>query len=801
MLCCNVVVVKAQDLLKGKDLSQVKVDMLSDADIAKFKNQLYSSGMTLEQAGQLAISKGMTASEFEKLKLRVNAAGVSTGTNNKSVTNDTERKSSTDSVSQTSQTKKPSNSVNPLIFGSELYAGVAPSFEPNSNIATPVNYIIGPSDVISVTVYGIQQYDGELTVSAEGSISIPSVGILKVAGMTLESATEKIKSVMGNTAYPYLKSGGAKISVTIGKIKTIRVTIIGSNQPGNYNLSSLTTLFNALYVAGGPSQNGSFREIELIRNNKVFKKIDLYKFLLFGDQSDNIGLKDNDLIRIPPYKRRLEITGQVRRPGIFEFFPDESFAKILEFASGFTDTAYVAGVKVFQKGDKERKVIDLAQAEYVSYFPKSGDNIVVSKLLNRFENRISIAGAVFRPDVYELTSGLRISDLIRKAEGLKENAFMGRALVFRLLPDFTRSVYSFDLSKIISNPLDTINNIRLVREDEVIVSSINELTDTMKVNIQGEVRMSGTYDYVTNLTLKDLILQAGGFTDAAYKTIEISRMIKRDIVSVEDIKSANLITVEIDGDLQSPNSNIKLSPNDVVVVRRKAGYQSLESVSIVGMVQFPGPYTLSIRSERVSSIFKRAGGALPDADLSGAYIRRTRSETEIKMAEESLKKIKNSVKDTTVAIDTDGVLNKHEQIPLDLQYIINNPGSTMDMILKENDEIIVPKYDAQVKISGFVSSPTIIPFQNNLKLTDYISAAGGFNGRGWKGKVYVVYNNGKAAATKHFLFFKKYPKVLPGSNIVVPMRPDRKGISTGEIIGLTSGVASLAGLVIAILKL
>ncbi|MBV9988364.1 MAG: SLBB domain-containing protein [Chitinophagaceae bacterium] len=802
--------VMSQDLLKGKDLSQVKVDLLSDADIMKLKSQLSANGMSIDQAEQIALSKGMPASEFAKLKARVAAAGTNNNNqgagklrpaDNAEPTRTARINNSPDSLDRAIYLEmlKRRPLIDSMIFGSELYTSVAPSFEPNLNLATPLNYILGPTDEINVSVYGIQQYDGNLTVSPEGTVSIPSVGQVKVAGFTIEEVTSKLKTMMANSAYPYLRTGAAKLAVTLTKIRTIRVNVIGANFPGNFNISSLSTVFNALYLAGGPNSFGSFREIELLRNGKLERKIDLYRFLLNGDQSDNVGLKDNDVIRIPTYKKRVDIQGQVKRPGIFEVLPGEHFSQVLAFASGFTDTAYRADIKVFQRNDRERKVVDLSAAQYDSYEPQSGDVFVVSKLLNRFENRVKITGAVFRPDVYALTPGLKVADLIRKADGLREDAFTGRGQILRLEDDLTRSIVSFDIQRALAN--DPVNNVTLRREDEVLIAAVQELRDTFKVTIQGEIRMPGQYEYVANLTVKDLILQAGGFTDAAYKNIEISRLLKRDSVAISDIRASEIISTQIDGDLKSAAANIELRPFDVVTVRRKAGYQLPESIVISGQVQFPGPYTLNSIDERVSSIYKRAGGAMPDANLAGAYIKRYPTKSEQEIAQNITRKVQRTVRDTSEMAANKESLTDFDQIPLNFDYILSHPGSAEDILLKSNDEIIIPKYSAQVRISRGVLLPTQIPYQQSYTVMDYISAAGGFSDRARKSKVFVVYPNGKAAMTRHFLFFRHNPKVLPGSEIIVPIAAEKRSLQTGEIIGIASALASLAGVVIAILRL
>lgn len=802
--------VHAQDLLKGKDLSQVQVDQLTDADIAKLQAQLTSAGMTIDQAQPLALSKGMSATEFAKLKDRITALSKNgNGVNKlKSVTNTDKAKelrenNSTDSLDTGGLDKKSKPFINPLIFGSELYnSKIAPSFEPNLKLATPLNYVLGPDDQIQVLVYGVQQYDGDLLVSAEGAISIPSVGQVKVAGLTIEAATQKLKTLLGNSVYPYLKTGGSKLSVTLSKIRSIRITVVGSNLPGNKTISSLATVFHALYVAGGPTEFGSFREIELIRNNKVIDTIDLYKFLLHGDQTHNVGLKDNDVIRIPPYKTRVELQGQVKRPGIYEVLPGENFANIIAFASGFTDTAYTASVKVLQRNDTERKLHDLVAAEYTTYRPQTGDVFVASKILNRYQNRVKITGAVYRPDIYELSANLHAADLIRKADGLKEDAFTGRGQILRLEEDLTRSIVSFDIRKALQG--DAENNPLLKREDEVLISSVQDLRDSFKITIQGEIRIPGQYDYVDKLTLKDLIVQAGGFTDAAYKNVEIARLIKRDSITQGDNRASSILQTEINGDLSSAIANLPLQPFDVITVRKKAGYTLPESVIVDGQVQYPGPYALSSRNERVSDVLKRAGGATPDAYLEGAYLKRYKTDKEKEKSVEVVKKLQKNIKDkdsTNSNSLAEEIKRDYDQIPLDLAQIMKTPGSVEDMVLRSKDELYIPKFDAQIKISGAVLLTTQVPYQPENSFKNYIRYAGGFAAEAWKRKAYIVYANGRAATAKHFLFFKSYPKVKPGSEIVVPKKAERKGGSALELISMASAVASLAGVIIAILKL
>ena len=800
----SVGVIQAQDLLKGKDLSQVRVDQMSDADIAKFKAQLSSSGMTIDQAEQMAIAKGMSPAEFAKLKARVpGTSNALSATGRLKVQNSVSAEkvnNSSDSLSTEKSREQIRSLIDPLIFGSELYTSIAPNFEPNLKLATPLNYVLGPDDQILVSVYGVLVYSGDLLVSAEGSVSIPNVGQVKVAGLTIEAAMQKLKTIMGSSVYPYLKSGGSKLSVTLSKIRSIKVIIIGANRPGNFTLSSLSTVFNALFVSGGPNAFGSFREIELVRNNRIERKIDLYRFLLHGDQSDNVGLKDNDVIRIPPYKTRVQLQGQFKRPGIFEVLPGEKFSDVVAFASGFTDSAYQASVKVFQRNETERQVHDLQSTAYNNYIPQTGDVFVSSKILNRFQNRVKISGSVFRPDVYELTPGLDVAGLIRKADGLKEDAYTGRGQILRLEDDLTRSIVSFDVKKALAGQ----DNPVLKKEDEILISSVQDLRDSFKVTVQGEVRIPGQYDYVNQLTLKDLILQAGGFTDAAYKNIEIARLIRRDSITPTDNRASVVINTVINGDLSGTSANIPIQPFDVVTIRRKAGYVLPESVMVSGQVQYPGPYTLISRIEHVSDVLRRAGGYTADANPSGAYVKRPKTEIERKQSEETALKLQKSVKDkdsTKLQQVLQDIKRDYDQIPLDMISIMRNPGSVEDLVLRSKDELYIPKFDGQVKISGAVLMATQVPFKKKNTVRNYISDAGGYAADAWRRKAYIVYANGRAATTKHLMFIKFYPKVLPGSELIVPKKAEKKSLTTGEIIGISSALASLAGVVIAILRL
>jgi protein involved in polysaccharide export with SLBB domain len=584
-------------------------------------------------------------------------------------------------------------------------------------------------------------------------------------------------------------------------------------------------------MAGGPSEIGSYRAIELIRDNKVVKTFDLYAFMQNGDQSQNMGLKDRDVIKVPPYKGRIEIKGQVKRPGIFELNATENFKQFLQFAGGFDDTAYTAWVKVIQKNDKEKAVKDLAQNQFTNYQPQGGDIIQVSKILDRFQNRVKLTGAVFRPDVYELTEGMRISDLVQRADGLREDAFIGRAQLIRLKPNLLKELVTINLSKALQK--DPNENIFLQREDELYINSIVDLRDSLTVDLLGEVRSQGRFNYVDSMTVKDLILMAGGFNYAANKQIEVARLIQYG-ERVTDNQVATILKTEVNGDLSfnAGQVNFVLQPMDVVTITKKVGFTNPEVVSISGQVQNVGKYTLSTRVERVSEIVKRAGGLIGEAYGEGAYIKRSRYNIDTLKSDESKTSIeeaynrkfkaqqeseKQNISTLLNGSDNNGQTNMANvnvkkknlkdtldllfkelnedtyQIAIDINKIMEKPGSELDLVLRDKDEIMIPKTDNRVKISGGVLRPTNIVYRDGLTIGECISAAGGISEYAKRGRAYVVYANGKSARTKHFGLFRLNPTIKPGSEIVLPETNEKKEKTITTFIQFTTVLAQIAG--------
>lgn len=792
--------VVAQDLLKSTDLSTLKVDYLSDSDISKIKAQLQANNVTIEQAEPMALAKGMSASEFAKLKERLAMPVSKSGTVKKEEDEgkvDTELEKDSGRKQERIVNTKVKDSINALIFGSELFDNPTLNFEPNLKLATPVNYVLGPGDELQVSVYGIQEFSASIPVSVEGKVTIQYVGQIPVAGMSIEAATQKIRAAFARV-YSTVSSGQSQVSVSLSRIRTIKITLIGSKQPGNYSISSLATVYNALFLGGGPGKNGSYRNIELLRNNKVYRTIDIYHFLVNGDQSDNVGLKDNDVIRIPAYMQRVTVEGQVKRPGIFEMKKGESFSDLLSFASGFNEFAYTASVNVLQKTSKEFKVKDIKSTEFTTYMPLSGDVFTVTKILNRFENRIKIDGAVFRPDTYSFYEGMRISDLIAKADGLKEDAYSKRARIIRLKPDLTTEIVNVNLEKALEGDLGA--DVSLKKEDVVTVYSILDFVEEYKITIDGEIKKPGIYDYNEGLTLNDFLVQAGGLTGSASKRVEIARMIVSEQIDDANPNKAELFNIEISPDNNEQAKNFELRPFDVVNIRKMAVYEKPEMVTVSGAVHYAGKYALVNKKSRVYDVVQRAGGLTSLANVEGVKIKRPIAAKQI----EDIENVNlNLGKKDSIQNKLEKKLKeelKFATIPLDWKAIAKNPNKASNVTLFPGDEIEVAAFNEGVKVAGNVLLTSEIPYEKGRSFGYYLSAVGGVDAKGWKKKAYVIYPNGKAATANSFLFIRSYPKVTPGSQIIVPEKPEVRKMSTGEWVGIGSVISSLALLILTAFK-
>jgi len=789
----------AQTLLDMKDLKNTKIDSYSDEALVSLYEKAAASGMTEAQLYKLASDKGLSDSEIMSLSKRFQALGLTEQpTTNKSKsltiseTNVPEVQHSYDTSWKKLPLQKFENDTE--IFGSELFTSNSTAFEPNLRIPTPSGYILGPDDEILVNVYGFSEKSYNLKVNEEGYIYIQNVGPIYVNGLSIEQATEKIKTKLGSTIYRAIASGQTKVQVSLGKIRSIRVTVIGeAKKPGTFTVSSLTTLYNILYLCGGPSKMGSFRAIELIRGNEIKRTADLYSFLLKGNQKDNLLLQEGDIIRIPYVKNRVTMKGEVRREGKFEMVDNEKFSDLLQFCGGFTDEAYKGIVNVERIAEKEKTMVDLTADHFADFKTKGSDVYFVGRLLERFENRIQISGSVFRPGPYQLTQGLTVKSLIEKAGGLTEDAYTARATIFRNNTDKTPTTLSVSLDSV----LRFNKNIDLLKDDSISIHSIFDFKEKYTVTVVGEVKKPGDYKWRENLAVKDLLLSIGGLTDFGDSSkVEISRRVKNADVSKLNHQQTEIIVVDL-----SNNKDVFLEPYDIVSIKNLPGYTNQRKVYILGEVLSPGLYSLSKSGDRISDIFKRVGGFKASADTTSVKIRRySKSELTLEEREEIFKRIFNLNQDslsTNTRLKNE-VYKTSDLISIDLSEALRHPESSENLQLEDGDIITIDRNTNLVKVSGEVYFPTVIPYDGNVNLRYYIKRAGNYTGTARKIRTMVIYPDGKVKMVKRFLFFKSYPKVTSRSEIFVPQKTikNRSRIGTGEWALIVSALGIVANTII-----
>ncbi|MBS1777313.1 MAG: SLBB domain-containing protein [Bacteroidetes bacterium] len=791
----------------SQDFSNIHVEEMSDAQIKAFMKQVEASGLGEDQLDQIAQAKGMNSTEIEKLKLRVERIqkqDIKAPKRKESLPRTVV--TSKDLSNQNEVTNNVSNdksAIRKKIFGASLFANANLTFEPNLRLATPVDYQLGPDDEILIDIYGFSEASYQLRVTPEGTINVPLVGVVPVSGATIEQASARIRNRLA-TIYPAIKTGATSVNISLGNIRSIRVIITGeAGKPGTYTLPSVATVFNALYASGGPTENGSFRTIQIIRGTSVIAVLDVYDFLLYGSLKNNLRLQDQDVIRVPTYRTRVEIYGQVKREGIFEMMPGETLADLFRFAGDFTERAFRAKVKVLKNTETERKIEDVQSSVYNTYEPALGDQYYVDAILNRFQNRVRINGSVFRPGDYQLTDGLTVAKLISNASGLKEDAFPNRAYITRLKPDLTTEIISFNPAEIVSGSTEDIS---LRREDIVTIPSIFDLKEEYKLTIDGEVRSPGTFDYADNTTLEELIIKAGGLKESASpKRVEIARRVKNSNANSDTSITAQVFWVDIDRNMKQASS-FTLKPFDIVSVRTSPGYRTQQVIRIDGEVLFPGNYTLVNKNERISDIIKRAGGVTPFAYKEGASLKRgtikkTQSDAEYENYKLQQLQALQKVSDDSAQINVYDLSTRNDYVGINLPSILRKPHRENDLLLENGDIINIPKQLQTVKVTGEILSPTAIRFEGSNGFKRYIRRSGGFSSKALRKRCYVIYANGSVASTRNFLFIHHYPSVKPGAEIFVPTKAERKSkLSTSEIVAISTGLATIATLIFTVFR-
>jgi len=787
----------AQVSLMSENLSSVNIDDLSDNDVRSYYQKALGSGLPENSIYSLLAERGLPEDEIKKLKDRIDKIGLVKTSNDKDEqdTSSGKQNSSRDTNKNMYPRLMQKNKSDLSVFGSELFTESSLVFEPNLRISTPAGYILGPDDELIINVFGFSERTYNVTVNPEGNIYIPQVGPLFLNGLSIEQATSRIKSKLASTIYKAIKTGQTSVQISLGKIRSVRVTVIGeAKKPGTYTISSLTTLFNLLYLCGGPSDYGSYRNIELIRGNEVKRKVDLYNFLLKGDEKDNMLLREGDVIRIPYYSTRVIINGNVKHIGKYEMEDGETFQSLLNFCGGFSDNAYKAGVTVYRLTEKERKITDLVKDDYNTYKIQTSDSIIVGKLLDRFENRITIKGAIMRPGEYELSDGVSLKELIEKAGGVKEDVYYKRGSIRRFNIDRTPMQLSFDVDSVLNDQV----HVTLKRDDSITIYSIFDLRNEKTISIDGLVKKPGIYKWIESITLKDLLLTAGGLSEFADpRNIEIARIIKNADITKSNYIQTQIINVDAS---DSSNNDLVLQPSDIVIVKQEAGYGKQRSVYVDGMVISPGRYVLNRSGDRIDDLLKRVGGFAANADSTTIVIRRVSDKN--KSAEErekTLVKLLNIRQDSLSSnqrlkneIDKD-----YDKISINLMSALANPASTDNMLLEDGDIITIDRNTNLVKVSGEVYFPTIIPYERGASVKYYIQKSGSFTPLARKSSVMVIYGDGRASKVKHFLFFKKYPIVTSRSEIFVPQKSENNKlkISTADWAIGVSALGVLASII------
>jgi len=816
--------------------ANIKVDDLTDAQIEQYVRRAEMMGYGEGQLDGFARAQGVSSVEVQKLKDRLqkikrnkqqpkqlqgklnNTSSTSGRQVNGNVPSDSLKNNKRDQDSLKIDDGKLK------IFGSDLFKNSEITFEPNLRMATPSSYIIGPDDEILLDITGDNEASYQLPVSPDGTITVEYVGKVAVSGLSVAAAKSKIQQRLSGT-YPAIRSGNTQVDVNIGNIRSIRITLTGAvTKPGTYSLPSLATVFNALYASGGPSEKGTYRQIQVVRNNQVVTTIDLYDFLANGIQRGNIRLQDQDIIHIPVYGSRVQFEGEVKRPAIFETVAGESLLDLVKYAGGFSENAYTAKVKVLQKTDRERSVKDIYADQFADYSPKSGDQFIVEPILERFANRVSILGAVFRPGLYGMEPGMTLKQLLEQADGVREDAFLERGIINRLRADNSAELINFNVREVLAG---TASDIPLKREDKIEIASIFDLRDEYKFTVQGEVRLPGDFPFASNATLGDLIQKAGGLNESAKNArIEIARRLNNR--EVADPTSSQTILVEINDGLVS-DLNIALQPYDVITVLGDAGFRTQRQVKIEGEVLFPGIYTISREDERISDIIKRAGGLTSYAYTEGASLKRTgvsKLKAEEKKEKERLKKEmrKNSGEDQDTSdvntereddeltavnpnaknkalakVSQQGVstpeIEPSDLVGIELNKILANPYQRGDLLVLDGDIITVPKELETVKVMGEVLNPNNVVYVKGKSLKYYVNQAGGFTDNALKKRVFVQYANGAVKGKDG-----GYPEVKPGAEIVVPKRAPREKMNVQAWVGLGTGIASLAAIIVSLLR-
>ena len=810
------------------DFSNINFSSVSDSELDLLLRRASAQGYTQFDLLKIARSQGLSQSEIEKLDKRFKSAEtVAYVAENASTPLEETRLRK-----RWQEEMEVYRELESDVYGYEIFRGnTFLSFQSNLNIPTPSDYVLGPGDKLFIDIYGQSENYYQAEVSPDGDLILENFGPINVSGMTVEKANIRLVNKL-KKVYTGLSSKKTFVNISVGIPRAVRVNIVGEvNLPGTYNFSAFNTVYNAIYVAGGITENATLRNVKLFRNNKLVNTIDIYNFLNKGDQSSNVRLENNDLIVVGPYTNRVSIFGGVKTPGKFEIKNGETLADLINYAGGFSEDSYSKSLRITRVFDDQYKIVDVNSDQFEFFQLKSGDKIEIDKVIEKYENRLILKGSVYRPGIFALTEGMTVKDLIEKGEGLKPDTYMERSFITRTNEDFSTTNISFDLKKQLNSLEDPI----ILNKDDVLnILSINDLKDDNYIEISGEISKPGIYPYSNNLTLNDLILLAGGVRkNATLASIEVSRANKSD-----ENQTAQIFNLSL-SDLKS-ESNFDLEPFDNVIIRKNPEIDIKRFARIEGEVKYPGEYAISSKKERISDLINRSGGPNEYAYYKGAtLIRKTEFAEESSIIENEIKDLtrlkekiltnlnltesekllvsridsdieklnkENStnqdfssfVKKERIseivkrnAMDGDIPLAKSESIGINLDQILKNPGLKSDLLIEDGDIIIIPKKLETVRLRGELLYPTTVRHSPSRGLKYYINSAGGFDLKAKRSSTYVVYANGDVARTKKFLFFNLYPKAEPGCEVIVPKKSEKNPLAVSQILNFTTGLAAL----------
>ena len=761
------------------DLKNIEsLDQMSDKDLIEYWDQAQKRGYSLDQIKILARAQGASESDILKFENRIKKIKPNEKTDTADLDETQNEISSIFGLKiekdESGQEDEVSVFTDLGIFGSSFFNNPNINSSPQLNIATPGSYELGPGDELTISIWGAAENEYNSLISREGYLKIERIGPVYLSGLTISEAKVKLKNRLSKI-YSGINSSVNKVFFDLSLLNTrsIIINISGNvTAPGTYTLSSLTSPLNAIYAAGGPSENGSYREINIIRGGEKVHSIDLYDYFVKG-QLKSFSLRDQDVILVPTYKNRVFLQGEFKRDGIYELKENETISDLLFYNGGISSFGVKNEIYIQTIQGINKSVKTVYKDNFKKYILKDGDIIEARKVSDEFTNIVTVEGAVMIPGQYELDKTKDVQMLIKKAGGLKRSALKTRAYLIREVDGFQQEVKTIDLVS---------ENHELRNNDKLVIASIEELSPEKNITINGEINSPGLYTFFKGMTIVDLILMSGGVNDSGSNNgITVYRSTYDETMQ----NPVETITVDLNDEYDnlSSSQNIELKKNDLIIVRSKAGYQSVGFVSVEGLVKSPGNYAIKNNKYSVFNIIKDFGGFLPDAELNGIKIKRP----------VDVKKIEEFATDS-LEIEID----KFIEIGLNIENILKSNGSLdqYNLVLKNGDEIIVPKVDNSIEVSGEVQKPTAISYYKGLTSISAVNKSGGFTNNAKRSRLYVVYQNGDIASTKKFLFFNNYPKLLPGSKIFIPKKPESKSTtSVGEIVGYTTSLVSIIALI------